>query len=171
MPQQPSPVVAKLMGLRGRGGTTELSPLPQTELEKRQAEETLLSFLSVQDIGQAARVSNWTVAEEVRILAEIARGDHPKASPADMIRASARLRQIFTGVLKAAGMVEDERQQINLDADGNVTGGIAVRHATRLVHAARSATERALMGESVPGLSVEAADAADATTPPPGEDE
>lgn len=104
---------------------------------------TMLSFLSIAEIGRACSISDWTVGEEISILTAIAKGAMPGVKPRDRIQAADRLRQIIGTGLRMAGYVQEVSRQGVLQAgDADRTVRVLETHKTARLLA--SSADRAL---------------------------
>jgi hypothetical protein len=82
-----------------------------------QACESLIGFLMAERLDECLRESNWTLAEQIGILVEIARAS-PKLS--ERMAASDRLDRKIIQALKLAGRVTDETTRgILIEHDGD----------------------------------------------------
>jgi hypothetical protein len=85
-------------------------PTPETE--------SILGFLTLSEIGKAFNVSDYSVAEEVRIVTDIAR-NNPKGDT--KLRAVAYLRNLATTAARMAGYVGESTLHMTQGEDGTRT--------------------------------------------------
>lgn len=108
--------------------------------------ESVLSFFTLEDIGAACNVSNWTVAEEIRIVTQIARGEIPGVKPRDRLVAANHLRRLFLMAARMGGHITDTKTTGVLTTDDGTRHATLTRteHTTKLLTDSISNTQRAL---------------------------
>ena len=84
--------------------TTELSP------ERASASESLLGFFHAEGLDGGLKESDWTLAESIAILVDIARNDRSGSARLSAVKA---LRGMTADALKLAGVLADAKTTID----------------------------------------------------------
>lgn len=106
-----------------------LERVEEHPLAVKPEEESLLAFFTVDAIGHALNVSNWTIEEEIRVLSEIARGlsdNGVVVKTGDRIRAMDAIRKLVRDSLRMNGLLTSETKVATLSGDQGEDGQVRV---------------------------------------------